>query len=134
VVVAVTAAPTGHAAPEPATALEAPSPEQAIAAIWSDLLGVPAEHILLRDNFFDLGGQSLLAVAAASRIEARFSVAFDTRRLIYESLGQIAATLAASRAPTGEAPTGPVPTPPSNVRAAGDAVRPASWWQRWRSR
>jgi amino acid adenylation domain-containing protein len=40
--------------------------ETALAAIWSEVLGV--EQVGRHDNFFDLGGQSLLAVRTLSRV------------------------------------------------------------------
>ncbi|MCF2535701.1 amino acid adenylation domain-containing protein [Streptomyces sp. FB2] len=40
--------------------------EERIAAIWTEVLGVP--RIGVRDNFFELGGHSLLAVAIVNRI------------------------------------------------------------------
>jgi acyl transferase domain-containing protein/thioesterase domain-containing protein/acyl carrier protein len=48
----------------PATAME-----EAIAELWSDLLGV--SPILRTDNFFDLGGHSLLAVQFANRLRKK---------------------------------------------------------------
>ncbi len=45
--------------------------EKAIAAVWSELLGIP--HIGLHDNFFELGGHSLLAIQVASRLRRIFS-------------------------------------------------------------
>ncbi|SCL27412.1 amino acid adenylation domain-containing protein [Micromonospora pallida] len=56
----------------PDTALDAPlSPtEQAVGVIWSDLLGVG--HVGLDDDFFDLGGQSALAIRMAARLRAEF--------------------------------------------------------------
>ncbi|HMG57451.1 MAG TPA: phosphopantetheine-binding protein, partial [Kofleriaceae bacterium] len=42
--------------------------EQAISRIWADVLGV--DRVGANDNFFDLGGSSLLIVAVQSRIEA----------------------------------------------------------------
>ncbi|WP_038242134.1 non-ribosomal peptide synthetase, partial [Xenorhabdus szentirmaii] len=55
--------------------------ETALAAIWSDVLGV--EHISRHDNFFALGGHSLLAVRVMNRItglgaELPLSVLFNT--------------------------------------------------------
>lgn len=44
--------------------------EDAIAAMWTDLLGV--EEVGPDDNFFELGGHSLTAVRLVSRIEKRF--------------------------------------------------------------
>ncbi len=48
-------------APEPGT-------EQALAAIWRDVLGVA--RVGAHDNFFDLGGHSLLALTMVGRVEA----------------------------------------------------------------
>lgn len=62
--------------------------EQLIAGIWSELLGV--EQIGRTDNFFDLGGHSLLAMRAVAAIEALMGWKVAPRRLIYESLQQIA--------------------------------------------
>lgn len=44
--------------------------ETRIAAIWSDLLGVP--EVGRRQNFFDLGGHSLMAVQMQRRLAATF--------------------------------------------------------------
>ncbi|WP_155393211.1 non-ribosomal peptide synthetase, partial [Xanthomonas albilineans] len=62
------ALPAPDGAAYAARAYEAPQGaiEQAIAAIWSDLLGL--ETIGRHDNFFALGGHSLLAVRVASRL------------------------------------------------------------------
>jgi hypothetical protein len=65
--------------------------EHAIAEIWSRLLGV--RRISSADNFFDLGGHSLLAMRAIAEIETTLGARIAPRRLIFESLAQIAATL-----------------------------------------
>jgi amino acid adenylation domain-containing protein len=64
--------------------------QEAVAAIWEELLAI--EHVQVTDNFFDLGGHSLLAARAAARMEGQLGVHIDLRRLIFESLGQLAAT------------------------------------------
>jgi len=69
-----------RALPEPTAAdfiareFEAPvgSTEQALAAIWQDLLKL--ERVGRRDNFFDLGGHSLHATKVFSRIDEHFGV------------------------------------------------------------
>jgi hypothetical protein len=53
--------------------------EKAVAAIWAELLGVP--NLGLHDDFFDLGGQSLLAIKAVSRLGDAFDVALSLRTL-----------------------------------------------------
>jgi len=45
--------------------------ERLIAGVWSDLLGRPS--VGLDDNFFDIGGHSLLAVQVHSRLEGLFA-------------------------------------------------------------
>ena len=62
--------------------------EQVIAGIWSELLGV--EKIGRTDNFFDLGGHSLMAMRSVAAIEALLGWKVAPRRLIYESLQQVA--------------------------------------------
>jgi len=53
------------------SAFEAPSSEaeREIAAVWQDLFGV--ERVSLDDNFFDLGGHSMLLVQAHVRLKGR---------------------------------------------------------------
>ena len=53
--------------------------EKALAAIWSELLYV--ERIGIHDDFFDLGGQSLVAIRAVSRIRDVFEVDLPLRNL-----------------------------------------------------
>jgi acyl carrier protein len=53
--------------------------EKALAAIWSELLYV--ERIGIHDDFFDLGGQSLMAIRAVSRIRDVFEVDLPLRNL-----------------------------------------------------
>lgn len=63
--------------------------EHVIAAIWGELLRV--EELSVRDNFFDVGGHSLLSVQAAVRIEKRTGVRINPRLLAVETLEQLAA-------------------------------------------
>jgi len=53
--------------------------EKALAAVWSELLAV--EQIGIHDDFFDLGGQSLVAIRAVSRIRDVFEVDLPLRNL-----------------------------------------------------
>ncbi|HET9662751.1 MAG TPA: phosphopantetheine-binding protein, partial [Burkholderiales bacterium] len=43
-----------------------PEMERAVASLWQELLGV--EHVSMDDNFFDLGGHSLLLMQAHGRL------------------------------------------------------------------
>ena len=57
-------------APEPRAVYTAPTTEteRAVASLWQELFGV--ERVSLDDNFFDLGGHSLLLLQAHSRLRA----------------------------------------------------------------
>ncbi|HEX2189135.1 MAG TPA: condensation domain-containing protein, partial [Longimicrobiaceae bacterium] len=70
-------APEGDAFP--ARGYEAPSGrvEEAVAAIWAELLG--AERVGRRDHFFELGGHSLLAVRVVSRVRQALGVEASPR-------------------------------------------------------
>jgi amino acid adenylation domain-containing protein len=66
-------ASTPHAAPRTDT-------EQALAAIWADVLGL--EHISIHDNFFELGGDSLRSVGIATRAKAAFDIDLTPRDVL----------------------------------------------------
>jgi amino acid adenylation domain-containing protein len=67
--------------------------EQLIATIWRELLGV--ERIGAHDNFFDLGGHSLLVVHAIARIEEATGVRLSFRDVVTASLQNLAAIIGA---------------------------------------
>ena len=69
--------------------------EKAIAAVWNELLGT--EQIAVTDNFFDLGGHSLLAMRAITTLEQRHGVRIQPRRMVLETLGQLANGMALKR-------------------------------------
>lgn len=71
--------------------------EQALAGLWQDLLGV--RQVGLSDNFFDLGGHSLLSTRLLSRIDQTFGVTLPLRA-VFEApvLEQMAARIAQARA------------------------------------
>jgi acyl carrier protein len=66
------AATEGFAAPE----TEA---EAAVALIWADILGL--ERVGIHDNFFDIGGHSLLAVRLVSRLRHDLSIELPLREV-----------------------------------------------------
>lgn len=49
--------------------------EETLAHIWRNILNV--SNISLQDNFFDIGGHSLLAISLAKKIEDTFDIKFD---------------------------------------------------------
>jgi thioester reductase-like protein len=53
--------------------------EEALAAVWAEVLGV--ERVGRRDDFFELGGDSLLAVDLVARVEVTYDVTLPIRSL-----------------------------------------------------
>ena len=77
------------------TALEAPrrplgSTEQVVLDVWASVLGMPPDHVVLQDNFFDLGGDSLSAMRAVQGMFERTGKRANARVLIFQNLEQIA--------------------------------------------
>jgi amino acid adenylation domain-containing protein len=75
--------------------------EQTLAAIWSELLGI--ERIARDDDFFDLGGHSLLVTRVRSRLEAALGIDLPLAELF------AAPTLAAAAAAADRARRQPAP-------------------------
>ena len=63
--------------------------EVALAEIWTQVLGI--ERIGVYDNFFDLGGHSLLSLKMIHRVEKELGVQVSPRELVTQTLGQLAA-------------------------------------------
>lgn len=94
----LSAPPNTLPAPTPVP-LETPSPaghvsealsatESQVAGVWSELLGIDAIGAL--DNFFDLGGHSLLVMQALARMEQLTGKRIGPRHFIFDSLRQVA--------------------------------------------
>jgi hypothetical protein len=64
--------------------------ERSLAAIWKELLDV--DRVSVNDNFFDLGGHSLLSVRAIARIEKKHGVRLGIRDLMFQTLEQCGAS------------------------------------------
>ena len=70
-----------HERPAISTEFVQPAPglQHAIAAIWSNVLGVA--QVGANDNFFELGGDSLLATQVVSRVKQTFQAEVPVRQL-----------------------------------------------------
>src|SRR5262249_5282245 len=64
--------------------------EALIAALWQEVLHV--ERVRVQDNFFDLGGHSLLSVQVIDKLKTNLGVQLSPRDLVGQTLGQLAAT------------------------------------------
>lgn len=75
--------------PAPAAANDTTeSMEDTLAGVWADLLGT--SDIRPEDNFFDLGGHSMLVMQAIARMEVRTGRRVNPRRFVFETLAQVA--------------------------------------------
>jgi D-alanine--poly(phosphoribitol) ligase subunit 1 len=98
------------AAPETLPAHTGSDLERALRGVWSEVLG--REQFDASDNFFDLGGTSLLAVEAHALLQQRLNVTLSLVEFFtYPTIAGLAAFLAAS-------PSNPDPGPAARVRAS----------------
>ena len=66
--------------------------EQTIAEVWRDVLGI--ERIGIHDNFFDIGGHSLLAVRVITKLDKRIGIRLNQANMVLQTLEQLAAECA----------------------------------------
>jgi acyl carrier protein len=62
--------------------------EKELAEIWKEVLGI--EQVGIYDNFFDLGGHSLLLIQAIDRSEKKFGIRINPGEFMLQNLRQIA--------------------------------------------
>jgi len=67
--------------------------EELLAALWREALG--QERVGVHDNFFDLGGHSLLCLQVVAQLDRRTGIKVPPRMLVTSSLEQIAAEMLA---------------------------------------
>jgi hypothetical protein len=91
-----------------ATMVEPRTPaERQLAELWGQALGVA--QVSIYDNFFDLGGHSLLCFQVIAELEKRTGTRLPPRALLLNSLEQVAAQLGTGApAPATEAPRAPL--------------------------
>jgi NAD(P)-dependent dehydrogenase (short-subunit alcohol dehydrogenase family) len=73
--------------------------ERLLATLWKEALGI--ERVGVHDNFFDLGGHSLLSIRVLARLEKATGLRLDPRDMIFQSLRQIAAACDERQAAAG---------------------------------
>ncbi|MGW9356623.1 amino acid adenylation domain-containing protein [Streptomyces diastaticus] len=106
-------APEYPAAESGGTAPRTPT-EETLAAIWCELLGV--DRVGVEDNFFDLGGDSILSIQTATRARAAGLRLTSRDVFLRQTVEQLAAAADASadagREPEAAVATGPAPLTP----------------------
>jgi acyl carrier protein len=70
--------------------------ERAVAAVWTEQLQIA--DVGPQDNFYDLGGHSLMAIQVVTAIEKRHGVRVAARELVFHTLRQFAALCEARQA------------------------------------
>jgi hypothetical protein len=76
--------------------------ERGVAAIWEEVLG--RRQVGLNDNFFAIGGHSLLTVAVQRRLEQKFGRSFDVASLfLHPTVAALARFVAEAAGPAKEA-------------------------------
>ncbi|MEU6682005.1 amino acid adenylation domain-containing protein [Streptomyces sp. NPDC046832] len=76
--------------------------EQTLTTLWSDVLGTP--RIGIHDNFFDLGGDSILAIQAVSRVR-RHGLHLTSRLLfLHQTIASLAPHVTTGEEPSADAP------------------------------
>ena len=82
--------------------------ERLLVELWQEALKVP--RVSVYDNFFDLGGHSLLCFKVLARVEEKTGKRLSPRLMLLNSLEQVAAAL-------GEGPAAAAPQPPQTAAA-----------------
>ena len=88
--------------------------EASVAQVWAEVLGQDAERIGRLDDFFSIGGHSLLAARAAARLTTRLGVQVDLRDVLEHPT---VAALAAAAGQAGRRRAAPIPRLPASVTA-----------------
>ncbi|MDT0454754.1 non-ribosomal peptide synthase/polyketide synthase [Streptomyces sp. DSM 41527] len=125
------ALPAPPAQPDTTTPYTAPrtDTETCLAGIWAEVLGVP--RVGVEDNFFALGGDSILSIQIVSRAR-RAGLALTSKDVFrHQTIAELALRTAAVSPPPADAtaaPAGPAPLTPIqhwylDGRRPGDALR-----------
>jgi hypothetical protein len=97
--------------------------EKALARIWQDVLGVP--RVGLSDNFFDLGGHSLLSTRMIVQVYKRMDVRLDQATIALSTLEQVAHEIEQRQQPGAGGSVAAANTDVPATAAAGSTARPA---------
>jgi acyl carrier protein len=65
--------------------------EKTIADVWKGVLGI--ESVSAHENFFEIGGHSLLSIQVVTQLEKRIGLRINPREFFNQTLGQLAASM-----------------------------------------
>ncbi len=104
--------------------------EKQLAAIWQDLLKI--DTVSVQDNFFDLGGHSLLSMRVVARLQREAGVHLNPGELVLQTLGQVAAACerALEARDTADGAADPTAAASGTSSASGAPPREPGWLAR----
>lgn len=117
--------PSGTGTPASGLASDTPPRIRYLVQVWEELLEV---RVLPTDNFFDLGGHSMLAVKMAHRVSRDTGVRLKLMKLTQLSLAQVAEALPDATDVYGVAASG------SDAHGPAPGTPPSPWHRRARKR
>ena len=79
--------------------------EETLAALWSEVLGV--DHVGVNDDFFDLGGDSLLATMVITRVRQLLQVDLPQQLFFDSTFAELARVVEAAQTSVGAAAAAP---------------------------
>lgn len=97
--------------------------EKILARIWSDALGV--RRIGIHDNYFDLGGDSIVAIQIVGRANATGIRLAANELFLHQTIAELAAVARVASKPVREQPTEPgsmTPIQQSNVKCSEEST------------
>ncbi|MEV8550669.1 non-ribosomal peptide synthase/polyketide synthase [Streptomyces glaucescens] len=98
--------------------------ERTLAAIWADVLGV--DTVGVTDDFFDLGGDSILAARTLTRVREAFGVRLSLRDVF--TARTVAALAPLTAEPSAAAPSEPIPPAPRSEPVPLSAAQRRLWF------
>lgn len=108
--------------------------EKDLVGIWSSILKIPPEKIGIHDSFFDIGGDSLMAIQFACEAEEQ-GITFETNALFNTAtiaeLAEIASEGKTKGNETSEAVEGPYPLLPRQSKFFADNFANPHHWNRF---
>ncbi len=110
-------AAAGHVAPRSAQ-------ERALATIWADVLGVDGGRH--HDDFFDLGGESILAARVLARVRDDLGVRLSVRDVF--GARTVAALAPLLDDPSAAAPSEPIPPAPRDAACRSSSAQRRLWY------
>ncbi|MER7491263.1 non-ribosomal peptide synthase/polyketide synthase [Streptomyces pharetrae] len=98
--------------------------ERTLAAIWADVLGV--DTVGVTDDFFDLGGDSILAARTLTRVREAFGVRLSLRDVF--TARTVAALAPLTAEPSAAAPPEPIPSAPRSEPVPLSSAQRRLWF------